>query len=262
MGDRTYFGPRRTQVNGHTFHWDKYGQGMLWSPMTGTGLSRDPISRDRRLQLSRGIASYGGPPATSPFGPFGKEDAAQALFRSRMPLQDLADLYHSGLNLGVEEPVSAIPGKGQFYYNMEGDPSIDIHHEYAFPHIIGHEIGHAVHANRHPQTFEGSEQESEEAYSGYVPITTSHYANPVKEGIADAYSARYFPRALPWQTKSRYRQLFSGMGLATYNATRRHVRETGDIPVGTNADVGAAVRKKYTREKSVNNDQQLPGIEW
>lgn len=241
-------------------HWDKTGQGMLFSPRVGTGMHTDPISRERRLKLSRSIAfSNGGPVSKHPFGPFGKEDVAQALFKSKMPLQHLSDLDDKGLSIELQEPQHMSGTVGTFYYGDFNAPIIDINENKAHPRIIGHEVGHARHATLHPQVFQDSEEETDEAYNNYVD-TGINEANPIKEGIAEGYARRNFKRQ-SWQPKVRYGKLFTGSALTDYKNALKHVRTTGDIPIGTNREISHALTEQYGPKIKQRKHPQLPGME-
>ncbi len=243
-------------------HWDKTGQGMLFSPRVGTGLHTDPISRERRLELSRSISfSNGGPVSKHPFGPSTKEDVAQLLFKSKMPLQHLSDLDDKGLSIQLQEPEHMDGVAGTFYYGDFNTPIVDMNENKAHPRLVGHEVGHARHATLHPQVFPDSEEETDEAYNNYVD-TGLNEANPIKEGIAEGYASRYFKR-INWHPRTRYGKLFTGSDLTDYKRSLKHVRSTGDIPIGTNREISSALKAQYGPKPKVRKNQQLqlPGME-
>lgn len=229
-------------------HWEENGQGMLFSPKVGTGLSDDPISKQRRKELSDTIANN-------------NPHFSEALMGSTVPLQHLSDVHHFGVRMHHDQ---SDPQKNGGIYQPYGRKIVmrnmpDTKDKPTVRSIAVHEFGHAYHHSRIPEGFVGAGIRTK-----VIPGVDS--VSPLKEGVATGYEKRY-----GGLKESYYDQHFMNeknnqdsirrlMGHMYFN-TQKHVQETGDVPFAPLHLAEGQFMKAHLKDDQPNRDQQLPGME-
>lgn len=234
-------------------HWEEGGQGTLFSPKVGTGLSTDPVSRQRRRELVNKIVNS--EVYTQTVYPERVVKAHDYLNKSNIPLQHLSDVAHSGTKLMINPDriaSSYLPTKnimmmsGATHTNPEytkkraetvnKEIGTSVEPDQISEHAYLHEFGHAYHHTRYPVVNDLLEEPG---------IRLNEHATnffPYLEGVADAYARRHMSSqfdAVPYFDYTAHigKSIADGnMGddavhaRNVYANTRDYVMKTGDVP--------------------------------
>lgn len=224
----------------HGFYWDKQGRGQLFHPNTGTGMIDDPISANRRIDLTAKLFPEM-PESASPDmrKALGKlyARAAMPIIASKIPLQHLADLNDMDMKIALKKDYDASAAFGTIGNGLSGrivvnyTDLVNPNKAHIWQRTMAHEIGHAKHWQSHPQYWEHMESANDDKQRGVE--FKGGTADPIVEGIADGYADRYsgIPKGM---SVSGYPKLFKEKSpemQRLYSLARSHVNRTGNIPL-------------------------------
>lgn len=271
-------------------YWDKTGQGMLFSPKVGTGMHDDPISKNRRAELVSKLVNsdyY-----TSAWHPKAVAKSHDLLFKSRIPLQHLSDVVHSGTKFEIQNVrdassfdeynnkiiMSSLTHANPDWLNSRTYAhSLGISADDIAEHALVHEFGHAYHNTRIPF------MNDDTLGNNY---TTANFDNhsmtiyPYLEGVADGYTRRHMSKQFyperahieysgqidDWEEHDMSDSAQTARTL--YRNTRDYVHNTGDVPFISAG--GAAVSDELNKHRPMPYDvprpetehPKLPGVDW